>query len=182
MKHRRLKLGVPKRKLFIIISTILVLSGIAAYGIARHANTTSKTNGTINYSPSSPADNKTIEERKNQPLPSTSAVTSNVSQSAPIQSSMVVKITGANVQSSNVHIGTLLSGTTGGTCVLTATQTGQNNLQLGMSNVRLDVNTYDCGVFNVPTTTFTKSGIWHLALTVTNGSDKVTDTYDVTIP
>jgi hypothetical protein len=130
----------------------------------------------INYSPATSADNSAIEQSKDQP-PATASPAAGAAQST-----LDVRITGANVAAGNVHVGTLVSGTASGSCTLTAAKAGQQALQLGSSSVKSNVNEYDCGVFNVPTASFPASGTWTLSLQVTNGTGEGSGTYDVTIP
>jgi cytoskeletal protein RodZ len=96
-------------------------------------------------------------------------------------SSFTVQIVSDNVSDNNVHIGTMVSGTSSGSCTLTATQVGQNTLTLGTSSVKQDVNNYDCGIFNVRTSTFPSTGTWKLLLTVTNNGLSSSDSANVTI-
>ena len=175
------------KKLFVIIvAALLALGAVGGYAYYKHAaKQTVKvgTAATIDYSKAPKADNKASDDRKSSSTPTSTLNNGSSGTASTVPSGgFTVQLTGANVQSTNVHIGTLVNGTTSGSCALTATQTGQSTLQLGSSSVQQDVNSYDCGVFNVPTSEFPTSGSWQLSLTVTSGSAKNTGTYNVTIP
>lgn len=183
-RRRRLSwpLGIP------IIIVVLAVLGIAGYGIHHHfekkkatlTSVSSETKPTINYKPAPPADNNDNQERKVSSAPSpTLGSTTGTSQTTP--GSYTVQIVSTNVSSSNVHVGTLVSGTSTGNCTLTGSQTGQSTLQLGTSTVRMDVNSYDCGVFNIPTSMFPTSGVWKLTLTVTSNGSSSSGSANVTI-
>jgi hypothetical protein len=187
MVYKKSKMGATTRRLLVVAVIALIILAGTAYVLRRSKNSPraipAATKTPINYSPSTKADNQAIENSKNQPLVTpTPAGSPMISAPTPSPSNMLVQITGANVQSGNVHVGTLITGATTGSCVLSASKAGQNSTQLGTSDVRLDVSTYDCGVFNVPTSSFSSSGDWQLLLTLTSGTTKVTGTYDVTIP
>ena len=91
------------------------------------------------------------------------------------------KIVSYVVSNNNLHIGTFVSGTTTGNCLLTASKQGQSNLTLGSSKVRLDVNNYDCGVFNISTSKFPVRSVWKITLSVTNNGETATNSVYVTI-
>lgn len=181
---KRAKQKLPSKTLIAIIAAIVgvcIVAGVALHYRSNQSGTT-KPNTNIDYSPANSADNKTSEDQKDQSLPTPTPTGKPDVTPAPTSSAITAQITGANIQAGNVHVGTLVSGTTAGNCVLTAAKDGQSTVQLGSSNVRLNVNEYDCGVYNVPTSSFASSGMWRLTLTLTSGSDKVSGTYDVAIP
>jgi hypothetical protein len=183
MRNRKATTPISRKWLFLAaaLAVVLVAAGTYAWYVQRHGGANKVApSPTVNYSPATSEDNKSIDERKNQPLPTSTSTSSN--PASPSQSNMAVKITGVNISAGNMHVGNLVSNSTAGSCTLTAAQSGQNVQQLATSSVHLDVNDYDCGAFNIPTSKFPGSGKWQLSLTVTNGSDKVTDTYDITIP
>ena len=45
--------------------------------------------------------------------------------------------------------------------------------------MRLDVDNYDCGVFNIATTTFPSSGSWELTLTVSSGNSTESNSVNI---
>lgn len=80
-----------------------------------------------------------------------------------------------------VHIGTQVSGTSIGSCTITAYKAGQPTLTLATGSVKMDVNAYDCGTYNIPTSKFTSSGTWQITLTVSNNGMTATDSSNVSI-
>jgi len=174
-----------RKAILLIAPLILLLAAGSAYGLYYQRNHKAPTSGTttrpinsVSYGPSSPSDNTANNQRKNS---SSSETTLNTNPSAP-SATFSAQIVSANVSSGNVHIGTLVSDTTSGTCTLTASQAGQQDITLDTTSVQLDVNNYDCGTLNIPTSKFTASGKWELTLTVSNNGQQTTTTTDITIP
>jgi hypothetical protein len=168
------------KKLLLVGAAILVIgAGVGTYAYthrSEQSDTADKTADMIDYSPGTKADKSTSEASKDGPsAPATKEET------PPAASTVSVQITGANVQSDNVHIGTMVGGTTTGTCTLTGTREG-TTIQLGTSSVAQSVNSYGCGVYNISPKTFPSSGIWQLTLSVTSPDGSGKGTYDVTIP
>lgn len=167
----------------IILSAIFAILVLAVVNIVvRHqksstapstAASTNPTN-TIDYSPATPADNTANENRKST-APGSGTLSGG---SASNSSSFSVQIVSANpTGNKNVHIGTLVNGTSTGTCTLTATQNGQANVVDTSHSVQQNVNEYDCGVYNLalPTT-----GEWKLTLTVSSNGSQASDSETVT--
>lgn len=182
-----------RRPLFLLLALIivLVLSG-SAYALYRHNNqqtssatTTAKTSSgrpvnSVNYAPSSKSDNVANNQRK---ASSTPADTLDNGPTTTTNSSLSAQIVSASANNGNIHIGTMVSGATSGTCKITATQ-GHTTVTLASAPVKLDVNSYDCGgsAINVSTSQLNPStGTWQLKLTVTAGSSQATDTASVTL-
>lgn len=178
------KRGIDRKLWFVTGTVVVLLVLIAGYAWNRYRNDSKKnitSTSTIDEKPAPAADNKPNNNRKTSSTPSptlnTTPVPTPSSSATSGSASYTVQIVSANVNNGNLHVGTLVSGTTGGSCILTATQSGQNTLQLGTSSVKQDVNNYDCGVFNIPTSSFPSSGSWKLTLTVTdNGASASGDT------
>ena len=103
----------------------------------------------------------------------------NDSRKASPTPSKTINVVGPN--NGNIHIGTLVDGLTKGDCLLTASKPGQTDLNLGSSTIKSDVNNYGCGVFNVPTSTFTSSGTWTIKLTITTGTTVKSTTSEVVL-
>jgi hypothetical protein len=155
---------------------ILVILGVCALIYINHHNRTSKnvsSSAKIDNKPAPAADNKANNTRKSSPSPSTTLDSgsstispgSATSNQAPAPD-FSVEIVNSSVESGNLHVGTMVSGTKSGTCTLTATKAGQSSLQLATSSVTQDVNAYDCGAYNIPTSKFTSNGTWNIILTV----------------
>jgi hypothetical protein len=141
-------------------------------GEATSASSTQKSAG-------APAASNTLNEtRKGSTSPLQTLTTTPPSST----SSISVEIVNANINNGNLHVGTLVNGTTNGTCTLTASQSGQPELQLGTSSVHQNVNNYDCGVFNVSTSSFPHSGNWQLTLSVSSGDSQASGNHTVIIP
>ena len=134
----------------------------------------------IDNSPARPSDNTANETRK-----SSSSDSPTLNNSGATSGNLSVTISNARVITDSsgdkfVHVGNLVNGASSGTCTLTATKTGQPKVT-DTGTVQLDGNTYDCGVFNTPTSKFPSSGTWNLTLTVTSGSSSGSATSTVTI-
>jgi uncharacterized protein YxeA len=167
--------------------SILVLASIGYGAYYWHTkNVDNKNSGvapvnTVNYSKAPSADNNANNQRKGSSTPATTLDNGGSINSSSSSATFTVQIVSSNVNNGNVHIGNIVSGVTTGNCILTASQQGQNTLQLGSSSVHQDINNYDCGVFNIPTSSFTSSGNWQIKLTVTSGSSSASGTSVVTI-
>ena len=181
------KKGVRKFRLIIvfIIFVVVVMGGYIAYRKLSQSSTqsTSVTNSKI---PSVGANNNVSSNntKANPQISSTSDNSSSVtatSNSPQTPNSFSVKIVNSIVSSGNLHVGTIVTGISSGACTLTATQTGQATLNLGNSLVHQDVNTYDCGVYNISTTKFPTPGVWLIKLTITNNGNYSSDTANVNI-
>jgi hypothetical protein len=151
---------------------------------ANFVNSDQKKSG-INYSPAQPSDNSSNENRKSSPNPSTTlndggSKTSSGSSTTTTGASFSVQLVSSNVNNGNVHVGTLVNGATTGDCTLTVSQSGQTSITR-TSTVAQDVNDYDCGAFNIPTSDFPSSGTWNLNLTVISNGVQESDTSSVVI-
>ena len=127
----------------------------------------------------SPDNNQTGSVKTNTTSPTTNNSTTNsTSQTNSTKSggsppaSFTVQIVNNDVYTNNnqtfLHIGDTVTGTTSGACSLTASKSGEAPVTLATSNVKSDVNEYDCGAFNVPFTSFPSTGTWQVMLSVTS--------------
>lgn len=186
VSQRRNHIGVIVGALIVL----LLASGLGVAYVNHSDHNSTKTKDTsdvrpensVDYSPSSPSDSSENNTRKSNPTPA-STLDSGPTQSSGSNATYSVQITGANLTSNNtnVHVGTLVSGVTSGSCTLTATQ-GSQTVNLQSSNVQQDVNQYDCGVYNIATTQFPSSGSWKLTLTVASNGVSNSDSATVNIP
>lgn len=177
-------------KIFLPILAVGVIAGsyvtLTNYHHSYHNHKPSKV-GKVNYSPPPKADNNQNNTIKTSTPLNSSSTTTNSSSSptnsstSPSNVNFNVQIVNSNVANNNVHIGTLVNGTTTGNCNLTGYQSGQGTVQLGTSTVRQDVNNYDCGVFNIPTSKFPSNGQWAITLTVTYNGVSKSDSTNVNI-
>lgn len=181
-------------KLLSIVLALIVLLGAGSAAYIQHrysASHSSNSAGKVDYSPAKKSDNTANEQRKNS-FPTSSAnaqtnskgTTSSMQTGAP-STAFTITITNANVNTDlkNVHIGTLVNGTTAGNCTLIAQHAGQPNV-IKYSSVHQDNNTISCGVFNIPFSDFPRSGEWRLTLSVENTGTVASDSWSepITIP
>lgn len=178
----RVKSQPSRRRRVLVSIALVVLLGIGA-GTAWHYYKTDSPAAVAKKTQTS--ENAPNEARKGSSKPATTLTNGSTAAPAPTPSAgFTVQIVNAdmNENNSNLHVGTMVNNTTSGSCSLTATQAGQTTLQLGTSSVVQDVNSYDCGVFNIPTSEFPTSGNWLLTLTVTNNGTKASGTATAAIP
>lgn len=167
--------------LAVVIASVLVAGLYLIFHKTSGSATSSTSVSKVNLSRATPAYNSTNNDRKGSSTPSTTLDNGSSSKPAVSQTTFTAKIVSANVANGSLHVGTLVSGTTTGDCSLTATKIGQPELQLGSSTVKQDMNAFDCGVFNIPTSKFPTSGSWQILLTVTSNGASSTDSVTVSI-
>jgi cytoskeletal protein RodZ len=174
----------PLRKRLVavlLIVAVLAVGFLAGWLYNRHTTKTSTGTNQTSSSSAPAADNNQSQASKTSQSGTSSTLSTSESKGSTTTSaptgSYSVQIVSSSVNNGNLHIGTQVGGITTGDCTLTATKSGQSTLQLGSSAVQQDVNSYDCGVFNVATSKFPGGGSWTITLTVTNdGSTKATST------
>lgn len=167
-------------------AVVILLLAVGAWGVSHYhkasqqvKNTQATLPKTVNQRPSNSSDNAANDQRKENPSPSTTLDNGTSSSPSPTFSANIVS---ANVSNGNLHVGTMVTGATSGTCTLTASKSGQQSVSLISSKVIQDVNSYDCGIINIATSKFPSSESWKLTLTVTNGGSPATDSTNITIP
>ena len=177
-----------------ITGLILVVGAVAVALSFSHKTTTSSSRNkssstntsSYNTKPAPSADNSQSQGTKTSPqgATNTGSTPSNPKNPTPGAPTYSVQIVNASLtnNNTNLHVGTLVSGTTTGDCTLTATQNNGSPISLATSTVKEDVNNYDCGVYNVPVSKFPSSGAWKLTLTVTNNGESATASQNVSIP
>ena len=176
--------GRLKLMISLLVVVLIALGGLLLY---RHHESTDKsqstnkiTNHSLSRLPTNSINGGTSKTNSSTTSGSNDANTG-ISTSSNNNGSFTVQITNSTLSNNNVHVGTLISGITSGDCTLTASQAGQSTITLGTSLVAQDVNNYDCGVFNIPSSTFPDSGIWDLLLTVTNSGESSSGSATITI-
>jgi cytoskeletal protein RodZ len=179
-KKRPLK-GLKLAVLLLVMASLALGSYFYLHNHDKQSTVKVANTSKVDTSPAPAADNNANNNRKSSTSPNSTLDTggSSTASSTPIQStaSFQPEIVSSSVNDGNLHIGTMVSGTTTGTCDLTAMKSGQAPLQLGTSNVTQDVNAYDCGVFNIATSKFPANGDWNITLSVTsNGATASTNT------
>jgi hypothetical protein len=171
-----------RRVLLPIILAVVMLAGVGVGLYYHNMKPTSITNTNVKAKTQA-AYNAPNEARKNSSTPATTLDNGSTAPKTSSPAAFTVQIVSSNIDDNdtNLHVGTMVNNTTGGSCTLTASQTGQTTLQLGTSSVQQDVNSYDCGVFNIPTSKFPVSGSWQIKLSVTNNGSEASDTASVII-
>jgi cytoskeletal protein RodZ len=179
------------RKKYLLFSVLIVVAAlVVGGGVILHVRQDNRKSNaalsksshvnTVNYGPSTPSDNTANNNRKASTSPSNTLNDQSSSSPSTNSSSITATIVSSTVSNDNLHVGTMVSGATSGTCSLSATQ-GSQQISLATANVQQDVNEYDCGVFNIATSKFPSTGAWVLTLTVTSGGQQSTASANVTI-
>lgn len=173
---------INRRILLSALVALVTLLLVGSYILHRHLSSAplsvppavTRPQAATNYSAATPQDNAANDARKSSPNP---AETLN---DGPTASSSVnplgVIITNARRAGTDVRVGNIITGTTTGTCSLSATQAGQTAPAPVVAHVQQDVNNYDCGVMHI---TLPNIGTWQVKLTVTSGSNSASATTNV---
>ena len=115
----------------------------------------------VDYSPSSPSDNDTINNQKN-------AADQNTDK--PVNSALNATITNTRVVNSLAQVSVLISGTTSGTCSLTMSKSGASNvLKSVLITIKGSITT--CEDFNIPVSGLT-AGNWTVNVVLISGQTK----------
>ena len=184
----RYKLWTAGSIILLAILGLVIYSAVSNQSAPNSRATTSdtKSSGGINLSPASPSDNNANNKRKLESNTNNSGtLSSNGSGSATgksagsqtsSSSSFSVDITRVTVDNGTQHVqvGNVITGATSGGCTVIASKNGEPNIT-STSQISLNVNTYTCGVFNMPFSQFPATGKWSITLTVnSNGTIKST--------
>jgi hypothetical protein len=171
-------------KLAIIALAVVAIAGVLYLAqrpdskpksVAKQPAQTIRPANTVDNSPATSTDNKATEDRKSSSDTPDTTPSTNPNLAVTILNASVIESSGTKY----VHVGNQVDGATSGSCTLTATKSGESSVT-SSSTVRLDANTYTCGVFNVPASKFS-SGSWNLTLKVTSGGSSASDSYTVLI-
>ncbi len=173
---------MSKNKKYVMATIIILIILLAAlfYLLIRHNDSISDLPTNVRAT-SYPSENSLNNQRKTSNNPSNTlnngpSNTGNTTiNNSPV--SATLSITRAGVQNSNLQVGTLVSGATTGTCVLTLSQTGQTDIK-STNTLVLENNTYSCPVFNVPLTSFPNKGLWNVSITLYNNNTSTTSNWD----
>lgn len=166
----------PTQAYVLVVLIVVLAAGFGAWAYKHHQNASKIVHtpqGTINYSPATKQDNASNNDRKSSANPGDTL--DNGSSAATASFAVTVN---ANPNGSTIHVGTLVNGTTSGSCTLTVSQTGQQSI-VKTASVQQDVNNYDCGVFNITPTH--AQGQWTITLTVTNNGKQASNSTTVTL-
>lgn len=168
--------------LLALLVAVLLVGGIFLVSLRHHLNTegiskngsSSKPVNKINYSPSTSQDNASNESRKTSSNPAETLDNGPSANNPNIPLGVIIINTRRS--GTDVRVGNMVTGTTSGTCTLSASQTGQTSPAPVTAPVSPDVNNYDCGVMHIA---LPDSGTWQLKLTVTSGSNSASATSTV---
>ena len=169
--------------LILFVGGFVIVHHIRARSIKPATATAAKTLTAVNYAPASGDDNKSNDARKgNSAVSHTIAGGDTAPGTTGSAPSLNVIITSASAQTEvqNVHVGNLIEGTTQGSCTLTATMAGQSDL-IRTSMVKQDVNSYSCGVFNIPFRDFPQNGNWKISLSLSSNGRQASTSWPDTI-
>ncbi len=156
----------------IIVGIAVIIVVLFGYGVWKHYHKSSPLGVNV-ATHSSAADNNFNNARKSSSAPAQTLDNGpTVSKSTtPVDISLTV--TRAGVFNSSLEVGTLVNGTTSGTCTLSVSQAGQQTITQSASVV-LSNNSYSCSVFNVPLSQFPNQNDWDVSVTLTsNGATAV---------
>lgn len=177
-----------RRNIIIAALILLVLAGGIAFAYYRQHQTQPPARRPVNstsYAKPNPQDSNASNSNKTGSNSTTLNNTSSAAQkgsTAPTASqtnTISVKIVSLINNGSIVHVGTIIDGTTSGTCTLVATQ-GTQTVDLGTTPVESS-NSTSCGAFNVPLSSFPAKGNWTMTVTVTSGNSSTSNSGTVTI-
>lgn len=181
LKYTRNSKKNSLRPYLAIAIVLIVLVGGATYLKYHHINNSKgsmHSANSLNYPAPTSSENAAGNDRKSSTSPSTTL--DNGTSTQHNSASFTVSIVNASVVNNNVHVGTLVSGTTAGSCTLTANMAGKSDI-IRTSSVQRDVNNYDCGIFNIPVAYFTTNGTWTLTLAVSDNGKQATSSSSVDI-
>ena len=190
MKKTKKKQSKFPKKPIIIIATLLVVGGVAAYLIyrAERANrvanetplaaqvSSTRPQNSVNYNPPTP------EQQQQQQDTKTQVITQDTQPSVPA-SSISVTISRADQGTAGLplNVRTIITGASSGTCTVTLTKSGQPTVTKTFSVVA-QTNYYTCDQADIPAADFSVSGDWALSVAVSgSGLPTATTTGSVTI-
>jgi cytoskeletal protein RodZ len=177
------KVKVSRRPLTILIAVVVLVGLIGGTYLiiqAKHpAQESSATKQDSSVYPSAlPQDNNDNNTRKSSPSSAAQTLDNgpSVTSSTANTGNISVTITRVAITNSALVVGTLVDGTTSGTCTLSVSQTGQQTITSTNTVVQQN-NAYACPNFNVPINQFPNQGNWNVSISLTSGGATVTNTY-----
>ncbi len=171
---------IKTNRLFKISTLIILLACFILVGLFIHKSYTSSktknksTNITINNKPGN-------NQSNNTPVSQDVSDKGSSTQSANTPTESLSASINPTLNNGNLHIGTVVNGTTSGSCTLNAAQ-GDKSLFIGNAEISQSVNYYTCGVFNMATNNFPNNGPWTINLLVKSDSRIVNVKSVVNIP
>lgn len=130
----------------------------------------------IDLSPATPSDNAETNKKKESDPNTSTPTTSGTPQ---------VVATNARLNDNTVHIGTLVSGVSSGTCTANFVLQSDNSKKFSVdSAVTFQGNTYTCGSLDATKNQFPQSGTYAVHVTLSSGGKTAQSEYNptVTIP
>lgn len=170
--HPKVSKKIP---LLALICVVIVAAGTSVIWLRDDSSKTSPF-ATKSY----PAENNFNNTRKASSKPATTLDNGPTSSSSTSSSTdnVSLTITRADVdnQSNALEVGTLVNGTTSGTCTLSVSQAGETTIT-ATNQVTLSNNTYSCPVFSIPLSQFPNLGKWNVSVEIVSGSSNTTSNY-----
>ena len=173
-----------KRRLLLItgVALLVIAAGVGAWALLRDTTPTvgrTVSGGTLDLTPATEEDNEANNIRKSTPDPDKTLNTGSSEETVPFATTINANIITNGDDTRVIHVGSLVNGITNGKCTLTLTQGQQTRTRT--SEVQLNSNSYDCGVFNIAASELPSGGAWNLTLTVSNNGKEASDNATVTI-
>ena len=165
----------------IVITTIILALLIVLLSVIwlTHKNTPATTNTATSSYPAENNSNNARKESSSPALTLNNGPTSSTSQNSTTNNSLSnvsLTITRAGVVGNNLQVGTLIDGSTSGTCTLSVSQTGQTTITASDQETT-ENNSYVCPVFNLPLSKFPNQGSWNVSIVFSNSSGSVTSSW-----
>jgi cytoskeletal protein RodZ len=179
---------IKSRKFLLLAAALLILLGVGATFALKNnsnssssnpatgANSSSNASGSSTYSttPLNPSVNAPNDVRKESSNSQPTLTSPPPSSSQKI----MVTLTGVYSDGAAVNVGTLVNGTSSGTCQVIASHTGRSSIT-AKSSVTLspDHKHYVCSGFGLKKSQFTSEN-WHFVVTVSSGGQTASDVFD----
>lgn len=172
--------NILRHKILLILIIILVVVGILGWAERYNIGLVKKPNLPLSVSTtSSPSDNNLNNQRKKSSTPASTlnnGPTSNTSTNTSSSSSIRLTVTRASVINDSLQVGTLVSGTTTGSCILSVSQTGQTTITR-TNQVTQENNSYTCPVFSIPLSQFPNQGYWYISVSLTSNGNTISSNW-----
>jgi hypothetical protein len=172
-----------KRWLWIIVG-VAVIAALAVGGVLTWRHTqrndtaqndkSSRPRNSIDYSPSTEDENHASDPQKDGNKDGTTL------DDSPLEpGTFTITVTGANASDSDklLRVNTLVEGIDSGDCTLTLSQEGQSDITL-INTVISQGNSFACGAFNVPYSSFPVGGKWNVKVAVVKDNKQATGSWE----
>jgi len=152
-------------KFIIGLVLLIVVACSVWYGFSQHKTVTPLPKNVDTST--SPSDNNINNQRKASTSPAPTLNNGATTSPSNNISSISVTVTRASVVDNSLQVGTLVNGTTSGSCVLDVAQAGQTPITQ-TNQVTIQNNSYVCPVFSIPLSDFPNQSDWNVSVGVTN--------------